>query len=367
MTRARLRAEDGFTIIEAIVVAVIMVIGMFSLLAAQDAFRAKTSQNVVLEAATHEAQQELEYLRSLGYKELGAQRVTRGLDRLRRPARGHERVAVPPGHRYVRTRRSSSTRPPRARWPRAAPGAPETPQGRCTASSPRSPRAPPAAARSARKRVTVGVTYQFAGALHSVVLTTLVADPQQATADEITPPTTKPAQCPCWSTLFLYDTPASFADRQTPSTDHILQARNDHPDLMDETAPPNPYVTTRRRADRADALPLRDRPGGQRRPRHDVSRRGAHQAVRRLQRRRRQEEDRALDDAPRAREHRGDRQLHRGPLHEARRQPHRQGHRSASRSTTGRSTPSGKIGAKTKLALLGLDREPVPERTSPTR
>jgi type II secretory pathway pseudopilin PulG len=241
MTRARLRAEDGFTIIEAIVVAVIMVIGMFSLLAAQDAFRAKTSQNVVLEAATHEAQQELEYLRSLGYKDLVLSASPGASTGYGDPREGMNGLQFRPGTDtsyapLVIDATAESPLAPSRSW--SAGDASGTVYRFIT----QEPAGTTGCGQICPKRVTVGATYQFAGALHSVVLTTLVADPQQATADEITPPTTKPAQCPCWSTLFLYDTPATFADRQTPSTDHILHARNDHPDLMDETAPPNPYV-----------------------------------------------------------------------------------------------------------------------------
>jgi type II secretory pathway pseudopilin PulG len=241
VTRALLREEDGFTIIEAIVVAVIMVIGMFSLLAAQDAFRAKTSQNVVLEAATHEAQQEVEYLRSLGYKELV-------LNAAHGPSTGYGDPRQ--GVNFTQFRPDTDTTYAPLVIDATAEGAldPSRPWSAGDASGTvyrfitQEPAGTTGCGQICPKRVTVGVTYTFAGRLHSVVLTTLIADPQQATADEVTPPTTKPAIVPSWTTLFLYDTPASFAERQTPSSDHILHARNDHPDLMDTTAPPNPYV-----------------------------------------------------------------------------------------------------------------------------
>ena len=241
MTRARLRDEGGFTVIEVMVVAIIMVIALFSLLAAQDAFRAKTSQNVVLEAATHEAEQELEYLRSLGYKELVLSASPGASTGYGDPREGMSGTQFRPGT-------DASYAPLVIDATAENPLAPSRPWSAGDASGTvyrfvtQEPAGTTGCGQICPKRATVGVTYTFAGALHSVVLSTLIADPQQATADEITPPTTKPAVVPSWTTLFLYDTPASFADRQTPSGDHILHARNDHPDLMDETAPPNPYV-----------------------------------------------------------------------------------------------------------------------------
>jgi type II secretory pathway pseudopilin PulG len=241
MTRARLREEDGFTIIEAIVVAVIMVIGLFSLLAAQDAFRAKTSQNVVLEAATHEAEQELEYLRSLGYKELVLSASPGTSTGYGDPREGMNGTQFRPGT-------DASYAPLVINASAESPIAPSRPWSAGDASGTvyrfvtQEPAGTTGCGQICPKRVTVGVTYTFAGALHSVVLSTLIADPQLAAADEITPPTTKPAQCPCWSTFFLYDTPGSFAERQAPSTDHTLHVRDDYPDLMGTTAPPNPYV-----------------------------------------------------------------------------------------------------------------------------
>jgi hypothetical protein len=105
------------------------------------------------------------------------------------------------------------------------------------------------------------------------VLTTLIADPQQATADDVTPPTTKPARLP----LLEHALPLRHAGqlRRAPDAERrpppARPQRPPRPHGRDGAA--EPLRQQHLGAVRADALPLRDRSGGQRRPRDDVSRR----------------------------------------------------------------------------------------------
>ena len=240
MTRSRLAGHAGFTVIEVMVAAMLLTIGILGLMASMDVFRSQTSSTVVREAATHEAQKELEYLRSLGYKRLILSASPGTSADPRDPRSGVSGVTYRPASNVayaplvVNAAAEEPVAPSRA-WT----------SGRASGTVYRfitqEPAGTTGCGQICPKRVTVAVTYMGAGVLRSVVMTSMVADPQAGTADDITPEPTKPATCPCWTTFYLYDTAGINISRQTPTTDHILHKRDDFPDLMDVDPPPNPF------------------------------------------------------------------------------------------------------------------------------
>ncbi len=105
------------------------------------------------------------------------------------------------------------------------------------------------------RRASVGITYTTAGGVaRSLVMSTLVVDSQAGTADETsTPPPPTPATCPCWSTLYLYDSLMENPERVPPSADHNVPRttsfsgtgtvkRTEYPSLMGLDSPPNPFA-----------------------------------------------------------------------------------------------------------------------------
>ena len=251
MTRARLRASDGFSLIEVMVASLILIGGIFALVASLSVFRAQASDDVARAAATHEAQQELEYLRSLGYRSLVLKSAP----------------AASTGPRDPRSGVSGGSYRPSADAPYSPMLIDATADGAVDQSRPWSagrtsgtldrfitqePAGTAGCGQICPRRVSVGVMYTFNGRPHSGVMSTLVADPQAGSADETSvAPTPAAAACPCWSTLYLYDTLAENTERVEPSADHLLQKvssggqnrkRTDYPLLMGLTAPPNPFT-----------------------------------------------------------------------------------------------------------------------------
>ena len=64
---ARLREEEGFTLMELLVTIVLVAVGMIAMISAFDSSRALTSTSEETETATHQAQREMERILSLPY------------------------------------------------------------------------------------------------------------------------------------------------------------------------------------------------------------------------------------------------------------------------------------------------------------
>ena len=238
----RQATDAGFTLVEVLVATMILAVGILGAVASMDAFRASATGSAAREAATHRAEQEIDWLRGAGYKGLvlKASPGTAGADP--KDPRGNVTGGAAP------TYRPSASAPAQPLVIDAADADALDPSttwqtGRTAGTVYRFITKDPSGADCVQvcpRRVTVVVTIERAGAIVSSVTTsTLVVDPQDVGADEHATPTPITPQCPCWNTLYAYDTPASFIERQTPAADHDMRVRHDFPDLLGKDPPPS--------------------------------------------------------------------------------------------------------------------------------
>jgi type II secretory pathway pseudopilin PulG len=234
------RGEHGFTIVEVLVASTILVVGILGTVAALAPARHNGTRSEMREAATHRAEQEIEALRSAGYKAL-ILKASPGTSSDPKDPRMNVSAGSPPTYRpsasapaqpLVIDAADVDALDPSTTWQTGTTGGKvyrlitKDPSGAdCVQVCPR--------------RVTVAVTIEKAGAIVSTVtMSTLVVDPQDVGADENATPTPIPPQCPCWNTLYAYDTQGKFTSRQTPTADHDERLRKDYPDLMGKDSPP---------------------------------------------------------------------------------------------------------------------------------
>jgi prepilin-type N-terminal cleavage/methylation domain-containing protein len=237
-TASRLRHEAGFTLIEVMVATALLTVAILGVVSSIDNLRANASGSERRQSATHRAEQEMEALRAVGYRAL-VLKDTPGTSTDPRDPRSNVVAGAPPTYRpsadvsaqpMIIDAGDPDAMDPAVPWQSG--GVSGTvyrfiTQGTGAACGQVCPR-----------RVTVVVTTERDGVVDGkAAITTLVTDPQDTGADDAATPAPTPPACPCWNTLYAYDTPAKFISRQDP-TDHIVRQWNDHPDLLGYDAPP---------------------------------------------------------------------------------------------------------------------------------
>ena len=232
------RRDAGFSLVEVMVATLLLSVAILGVIGSIDNFRANASGSERRETATHRAEQEIEALRGAGYRAL-VLKLSPGTSANPLDPRFNVTAGTPPTYRpsadinpepLVIDAGDVDALDPAVTW--SSGGTSGTLYRFITKGTAAT------CGQICPKRVTVVVTMERNGAITGkVAMTGLVTDPQDIGADDTKPPDPTTPTCPCWNTLFAYDTPASFTTRQDP-TDHIVRSWNDHPDLLGYDPPP---------------------------------------------------------------------------------------------------------------------------------
>lgn len=235
-------AQHGFTLVEVTIGAFLVAVGLISIAGSFDVFRTFMTVSSSKEAAAHVAQQELEQLRSRGWKEL-VLAADPGTSSDPKDPRYRVVAGSPPQYRPS----ADAALEPLSINPNLTDPAPIAVSSDWESGGVRGKIwrfvTKPAAGGCANvcpKRVTVAVTVTSPGGPREpTVASTLVADPQDKSVDEnaATPPQTGG---PSWLTYFPSDTPAGNVTRVEPSSSHAVHRTHLFPDLLFKEAPPNP-------------------------------------------------------------------------------------------------------------------------------
>lgn len=243
--------EGGFTMVEITVGIFLVSVGLMAVASSFDVFRTLITSSSHRNVAAHVADQELERLASIGWKDL-VLAADPGASSDPKDPRSGVVAGSPPQYRPDSTTALAplsinSTNPAAIAvtksWNEA--GVSGTIYRFITRSS------DPGCGTTCPKRVTVAVTINRASGNppDPVTASTVVSETQDKNADEnVAPPPPPPG--PSFMTLYPTDTKASIGTRQEPSADHIVHESNRFPDLMVATPPPNPN-------DPADPPPIR--------------------------------------------------------------------------------------------------------------
>ena len=237
-TAESVRDDAGFTLVEVIVATMLLTVAILGVVASIDNLRASASRSEHRESATHRAEQEMEALRAVGYKAL-VLKASPGTSADPDDPRFNVVAGTPPTYRpstdvtaqpLVIDGTDTDAIDPAVAWQSG--GVAGTVYRFITKGTGAS------CGQVCPRRVTVVVTTEHDGAVdNKVAMTTLVTDPQDTGADDNAAPAPTTPACPCWNTLYAYDTPASFTARQDP-TDHATRQWIDHPDLLGYDPPP---------------------------------------------------------------------------------------------------------------------------------
>lgn len=233
--------ENGFTMVEITVGIFLVTVGLMAVASSFDVFRALITTASHRSVAAHVADQELEKLATIGWKDLELVGNPGTSSDPKDPRSGVSGTqyrpdsATPYAALEVDTSNTSAVALSRSWSQEGASGTvyrfiTKTNEAGCGTTCP--------------KRVTVAVTINRPGSANPpepVTASTVVSETQDKSADETTAPPPPPPG-PIFETFFPSDTPALTAGgRQEPIADHIVHESNKFPDLLvQRTLPPNP-------------------------------------------------------------------------------------------------------------------------------
>ncbi len=262
MTMLRRAArQEGFTIIEVMIAALVILLALGVVITSAVGFRDLAGTDQTKAAATKVAQQELERLRAIGWEalEMNGTPVASGSsanDPLSsvylsgtnyRPATDAQSqplaIGAAPDVGEIDTRSVSATVTP---WETTAAGSSASDRiagnlyrfvtygddTTCTACT----------GTQDYKRITVAVTVTSptrAAIAAPIILSTQVANPADALVTTTTTAGAPPAPTN-YLTYYQYDTKAIFSTRQAQTASHSKHSTKDKPDLMDQDPPPDP-------------------------------------------------------------------------------------------------------------------------------